>query len=210
MSRTPVLMVLAVAAVVVLAWGILSTVGRPADSPDGTPSPAATPTVAATPSPTPEPAATPAATPMPTPEPSPTDVAAASPSPAASLEYQKPEDLEVGQCFDPVVDADDDTLLAAVIVPCTGSHLAEVFGKSDLAGAPTAPFPGRRDLDREAQDLCDAAFETYVGIDFDSSEYEYVYYTPTESSWLGGDREVMCVIDDNGKPMTGSAKGTAR
>ncbi|HVL53464.1 MAG TPA: hypothetical protein VM344_04335, partial [Vitreimonas sp.] len=148
MSRTPVLMVLAVAAVVVLAWGILSTVGRPADSPDGTPSPAATPTVAATPSPTPEPAATPAATPMPTPEPSPTDVAAASPSPAASLEYQKPEDLEVGQCFDPVVDADDDTLLAAVIVPCTGSHLAEVFGKSDLAGAPTAPFPGRRDLDR--------------------------------------------------------------
>ncbi len=147
---------------------------------------------------------TPASTPEPTAEPTGTL------APAGSPEYESPEDLAVGDCYDPIADPDDDALLAAIILPCAEPHAAEVFGVDDVAGAPTAPFPGFDDLEEEAEDLCDAAFEDYVGIDFNRSRLDYIYYTPTEATWSGGDREVICVISDDGDPMTGSVKGTRR
>ncbi len=139
--------------------------------------------------------------------------ASASPSggaPGGSPAYESPEDLAVGDCYDPILDGDDDQLLAAVMLPCAGPHRHEVFGLVDVAGAPTAPFPGSTDLDAEAQDLCDAAFEAYVGIDFDRSALGYVYYTPTEATWLAGDRAVLCVVEDGDRPIEGSVKGAAR
>lgn len=161
---------------------------------------------AGSPTPPPEPTATPTAEPEPTDSPEPSD----TPAPARSPEYESPEDLEIGDCYDPIEDPDDDALLAAIILPCTEPHIAEVFGLAEVAGAPTAPFPGYDDLEDEAEDRCDAAFEEYVGIDFDRSRYGYIYYTPTEATWEAGDRVVMCVIDDNGRAIEGSVAGTRR
>lgn len=173
----------------------------PPGSPDAS-APAGSDAAPSTPAPTRTPAATPSATATPGP--------AGTPAPQRSPEYESPEDLEVGVCYDPIVDPDDGSLLAAIILPCAEPHIAEVFGVAALAGAPTAPYPGIDDIEAEAEDLCDAAFEEYVGIDFDRSRLGYIYYTPTEGTWAAGDREVLCVIDDDGDAMTGSVKGTRR
>lgn len=154
------------------------------------------------------PSPTPPSTPDPTPEP--TAAPTGTPAPARSPEFESPEDLAVGDCYDPIEDPDDDALLAAIILPCAEPHANEVFGVEQVAGAPTAPFPGLDDLEDEAEDLCDAAFEDYVGIDFNRSRLSYIYYTPTEATWAAGDREVICVIDGEGEPITGSVKGTQR
>ena len=147
---------------------------------------------------------TPAATESLEPEPT------TAPGPTEPPEYQATEDLRVGDCYEPVEDADDQTLLAAIIVPCEQPHPNEVFGLGDLAGGPDAPFPGVDPVDDDAIELCDSAFESYVGVALDNSRYSYVYYTPTEESWAGGDRVVMCSVEDGGRLIEGSVEGTER
>ena len=134
----------------------------------------------------------------------------ATPAPSREVFYQATEDLRVGDCYEPVEDADDQTLLAAIIVPCEQPHPNEVFGLGDVPGGPDAPFPGVDPVDDDAIELCDRAFESYVGVALDNSRYSYVYYTPTEESWAGGDRVVMCSVEDGGRLIEGSVEGTER
>ena len=134
----------------------------------------------------------------------------ATPAPSREVSYQATEDLRIGDCYEPVEDADDQTLLAAIIVPCEQPHPNEVFGLGDLPGGPDAPFPGVDPIDDDAIELCDSAFESYVGVALDNSRYSYVYYTPTEESWAGGDRVVMCSVEDGGRLIEGSVEGTER
>jgi hypothetical protein len=167
----------------------------------------------ATPSPS-TPSAVPVSSPPGTADPSAAPSAApdrtATPAPSREVFYQATEDLRVGDCYEPVEDADDQTLLAAIIVPCEQPHPNEVFGLGDLAGGPDAPFPGVDPVDDDAIELCDSAFESYVGVALDNSRYSYVYYTPTEESWAGGDRVVMCSVEDGGRLIEGSVEGTER
>jgi hypothetical protein len=167
----------------------------------------------ATPSPS-TPSAVPVSPPPGTADPSAAPSAApdrtATPAPSREVFYQATEDLRVGDCYEPVEDADDQTLLAAIIVPCEQPHPNEVFGLGDLAGGPDAPFPGVDPVDDDAIELCDSAFESYVGVALDNSRYSYVYYTPTEESWAGGDRVVMCSVEDGGRLIEGSVEGTER
>jgi Septum formation len=143
------------------------------------------------------------ATPEPTPEPTPTAQA-----PTPFVEYQDPTDLALGDCYDPINDEDTDVLLAAAMRSCDEPHLHEVFGLVQLEDPLGAPFPSDRDIENASLDLCDPAFEKYVGESVDDSQYGYLYYTPSEATWEDGDRLVMCVIDDRGDRITGSAKGT--
>jgi hypothetical protein len=167
----------------------------------------------ATPSPS-TPSAVPVSPPPGTADPSAAPSAApdrtATPAPSREVFYQATEDLRVGDCYEPVEDADDQTLLAAIIVPCEQPHPNEVFGLGDLAGGPDAPVPGVDPVDDDAIELCDSAFESYVGVALDNSRYSYVYYTPTEESWAGGDRVVMCSVEDGGRLIEGSVEGTER
>lgn len=167
----------------------------------------------ATPSPS-TPSAVPVSPPPGTADPSAAPSAApdrtATPAPSREVSYQATEDLRIGDCYEPVEDADDQTLLAAIIVPCEQPHPNEVFGLGDLPGGPDAPFPGVDPIDDDAIELCDSAFESYVGVALDNSRYSYVYYTPTEESWAGGDRVVMCSVEDGGRLIEGSVEGTER
>ena len=62
-----------------------------------------------------------------------------------------------------------------------------------------------------AQDPCLDAFAEYVGIDFQTSSLDMILVTPTDLTWLKGDREIECVVltTDAGK-LTGSVRGFAR
>jgi hypothetical protein len=209
MPRPSLLLALVAAFVlgVVVACGSSAPTGSPAQStagPTGDPSASPVPAASATVRPSASPIPTPRPTAAPTPEPTATE----APGPTRSPEFESPEDLEVGDCYDPIEDADDDAFLAAIILPCAEPHRAEVFGMLEVEAAPTARFPGYDEVEAEAEDLCDAAFEDYLGISFDRSRYGYIYYTQTEETWAGGDRLVMCVVDDNGRPIEGSVRGS--
>ena len=62
-----------------------------------------------------------------------------------------------------------------------------------------------------AQAPCRAAFESYVGISFDVSVLDMIILTPTDVTWIKGDRDMNCVVLAlDGSRITGSVRGTAR
>ena len=127
----------------------------------------------ATPSPS-TPSAVPVSPPPGTADPSAAPSRTATPAPSREVSYQATEDLRIGDCYEPVEDADDQTLLAAIIVPCEQPHPNEVFGLGDLPGGPDAPFPGVDPVDDDAIELCVSAFESYVGVALDKKPHSNV------------------------------------
>jgi hypothetical protein len=121
--------------------------------------------------------------------------AAQTPGASASPHYQGPEDLKVGDCFDPIEDKDDDDLLAAVLTPCDQPHRMEAFGALTHPATEGAPYPGDEPLGSYADEKCAEAFKAYVGTDFDSSSLSGAYFLPNERQWRGGDRQILCVVD---------------
>ena len=75
-------------------------------------------------------------------------------------------------------------------------------------------YPGLEAVQAEADVVCYAAFEDFVGIAYDDSVLYYSTLYPSDESWGGGDREILCSIskyDENEKivKVTGSLKGAA-
>lgn len=135
--------------------------------------------------------------------------ASTAPSPTRSPAYDGPEDLELGDCYQPIEDKDDRTLLAAAVLPCEAPHLREVIGLEQLDAPPEALWPGDSEVSRAAEDLCDAAFTAYVGIDYERSKLDAAFHFPTEQTWPGGDRFVLCTVEAHpSQPFTSSVRGT--
>lgn len=62
-----------------------------------------------------------------------------------------------------------------------------------------------------AQTRCYDEFEPYVGMDYESSEYDFGWFVPTAQSWSNDDRTINCVLYLNdGGVSTGSARGSGR
>ena len=117
-------------------------------------------------------------------------------------------DLEVDDCWRvPMVEVDaNDT----VLMDCEQPHQYQVYYLTDYAGDKDE-FPGKEAMESAADEACIGAFEDYVGIDYESSEFDYATLYPSEESWADGDRELLCSLaaSDN-SDWTGSAKGAAR
>ena len=58
---------------------------------------------------------------------------------------------------------------------CTEEHTAEVYVVTDLAGD---EYRGDRRLEREAIDICVAAFDDYVGLSYEESVLDFFYFAP--------------------------------
>jgi hypothetical protein len=119
--------------------------------------------------------------------------------------------IKVGDCLnDATIQG---TTTTAPIVPCTGPHDSEAYGRFLLT---ETEYPGEVTVKREADTGCSGTlFANFVGIASADSTLQYSYYFPTADSWATGDREVMCTIyqvDGAGKPMptTGTLKNAAR
>lgn len=123
-------------------------------------------------------------------------------------------DLAVGDCFTaaPSDDGSGPLVTTAQIVDCTEPHLAEVILVTDLPDADGEPFPGIEARDEAAEDLCQPAFDDYVGIPLAASELGLLWLAPTEESWTDqDDREVACAVQAlDEEPLTGSVEGSER
>lgn len=105
--------------------------------------------------------------------------------------------LRPGDCFDPgpgltafQLGADDLALLA----DCGAPHDGLFFGRAVLAFGPAEPFPGIELIDERANELCDAEFARFFGVQ--PSGLNYRFWSPDEQSWNLDDRTVHCAVMD--------------
>lgn len=98
-------------------------------------------------------------------------------------------ELRVGDCIrDP---ADAPFPGGVTVVPCSEPHFQEAFAVYDLDGT---EYRGDEEVRATAQQGCRDEFEAFTGIEYDESRYFLNFLYPTDMTWAGGDREVVCMI----------------
>ena len=109
-------------------------------------------------------------------------------------------DVTIGDC----VDIDERT-----IVPCDEPHDGELYLQLDHPAERGVPYPGTRAIEAFGDEQCTVAFAGYVGRDYASSEYDFVYRYPDQPGWDANDREILCfVVNPDESPLTGTVKGS--
>ena len=150
----------------------------------------------------------PAAESSPTATPTATAAAADTPSAeateSAGSETVDIDDIAVDDCYSPP--APDDTV---EVVDCAQPHVYQAFALVEYPDGPDDPFPGDQVLDDFALEECRDRFDAYVGMAYADSIYFLHAFKPSEGTWSGGDREVICNLrlEDNGE-WTGSGEGS--
>jgi Septum formation len=101
------------------------------------------------------------------------------------------DQLETGDCFKGWTEKGTYTVTR---VDCRSPHEEEVTGTFNLRGG--SRYPGDAAVENATDARCKKYFARYVGIDWDSSAYNYNYATPDRSNWRHGDRLVICMAED--------------
>lgn len=124
----------------------------------------------------------------------------------------EPEDsdvfsLTIGDCWNQV-EASADGISEVPKVDCSEPHDYEVYHLEDIPES--GSYPGESTVQMEADDICDAQFEPFVGTPWLESSLDYEPLYPTEDGWNNyDDREVICSISDySGDQLTGSMEGS--
>lgn len=129
---------------------------------------------------------------------------ATDPQPSAT-ENSNVFTIQVGDCLN---DGGSDGEVSEVpTVPCSEPHDSEAYASITMDDD---EFPGQQAAEEQARLDCAAAFDDFVGLDYQSSTFDPAYYFPTKTSWANGDREILCLIVDPAGKVTGSLKGAAR
>ncbi|MCB2223546.1 MAG: septum formation family protein [Actinobacteria bacterium] len=115
----------------------------------------------------------------------------------------------VGDCWN---DTDESLAGSEVVsipeVPCSEPHDNEVFSVVTLGI--DGVYPGTFALQSASVTRCLGDFEGYVGVPYRESPLDIYPLFPTTTSWLDGDREVICslfMLDTS--TMTGSQRGSS-
>ena len=114
--------------------------------------------------------------------------------------------IQLGDCFDNTSSlANEETGEVANLpgVPCSQPHDNEVFAKFDLT---QSTFPGSEEISELSFGACLERFDSFVGLDYESSSLDIAALYPSKESWSQhGDREVVCAVYDiNSGKLTGS------
>lgn len=111
--------------------------------------------------------------------------------------------VRIGDCFDDTGLTDEVSSLPGV--PCSEPHDNEAYAVFDLT---IEIYPDDDTLWELANASCVERFESFVGLDYDSSSLEISTMYPTHESWTQNDREVVCaVFDMNANKLVGSVQG---
>lgn len=114
------------------------------------------------------------------------------------------EDLVVGDCFDLDSGSDD----AELFPSCDTLHTYEAYHSEDMAGG--SDYPGEAAVDTALEDICSSSFVEFIGAEPFLTDWDYTGVVPSAESWVGGDREILCVVTPvDGQPTAGTARGSA-
>ena len=104
---------------------------------------------------------------------------------------------------------EDDTAIQSFdAVACEEPHDGEIYELFDITGFDE--YPGDAEISTQAGEGCRSAFESFVGIDYDSSVLFFTFLSPSQGTWNDfDDREVICIITPaEGEPqLTVSVEG---
>ena len=95
--------------------------------------------------------------------------------------------MRVGQC---IVLPEGETATTVETTGCTREHDAEVYF---VTSADDGDFPGEVELNKQAESVCVANFEDYVGSSYLSSSLDATWMIPTKDSWAQNDRSIVCL-----------------
>jgi hypothetical protein len=111
--------------------------------------------------------------------------------------YDKVKDGGIGTCFN--------DFGTPKVVDCAQPHDGELVGVETLSGD---TYPGETAVQNQADDRCGKLLDSYLSEEAAQEDQGIYYAYPTASSWLTGDREIICALtgQDNAK-LTGSHKG---
>ena len=114
--------------------------------------------------------------------------------------------LGVGDC---VTDESEMTgeVTDVPIIDCAEPHASEVFHSYMI---PDPSLPDQAGIEAIVQEQCLPAFESFIGLAYDSSVLEVNYLSPTPDSWDAGDRELLCLVYDPSGNVTGTLAGANR
>ena len=117
--------------------------------------------------------------------------------------------IRVGDCM--IDNRSGDLVESVEGIPCGQPHREEAYHAFTLPEG-DGTYPGDDVVDDLADTGCYDAFEPFVGLAYDQSQYVFVSLQPHLGSWDDlDDREVLCLISNSdGSPKTGSARGTSR
>ena len=121
-----------------------------------------------------------------------------------------PSDLAIGECF-AVPTGDGTSVNLVTLEACADPHELEVVGRLIDPAAPEASYRGSDAIRSLASAACSSAFEDYVGIAPMGSNLDAWMFAPSETSWVSGDRTVICAAGEPGRAsLTGSVFDTRR
>ena len=101
------------------------------------------------------------------------------------------DQLKTGDCFKGWTEKGTYTVTR---VDSRSPHEEEVTGTFNLRGG--SRYPGDAAVEKASDARCKKYFARYVGIDYDSSAYDYDYATPYPSGWRQGDHKAICLAYD--------------
>ncbi|MFC4562762.1 septum formation family protein [Nocardiopsis mangrovi] len=113
-------------------------------------------------------------------------------------------DISVGDCLNDATVTDEVTEVPTI--GCDQPHDSEVYHEFES----TASSFDQAAIDTEAEEGCQAAFEPFVGASWETSVFYFSWYAPTQESWDSGDREIDCLIYEEGVQNTGTLEGSGR
>jgi hypothetical protein len=116
-------------------------------------------------------------------------------------------EVQVGDCVNnPPDDGPATEVVDVPAVPCEQEHTGEVYHVFDLDDA--AAYPGEKKVISLADEGCLQQFEAFVGLPPEQSRLKISTLFPTNETWEQfDDREVVCIVVDPTRPLTGSARG---
>ena len=94
------------------------------------------------------------------------------------------EYLRVGDCFDGAGPIDGGTIRQVRLQPCAKPHEAAAVGQTMYPANSEASWPGIDSIDAHASQVCGVIV---------SEGMSMVSIMPTEQSWNGGDRTIVCI-----------------
>ena len=113
--------------------------------------------------------------------------------------------IRVGDCMsDEGLNGEE--INAVNVVPCDGPHTDEVYHAFHLTND---EFPGE-DMSNLSDAGCYEPFESFIGVAYESSEFDFWSMYPTLGSWSDGDREVLCLVYSQTGELSGSLQGAGR
>ncbi len=103
---------------------------------------------------------------------------------------------------------EEDVVVSLEGVPCNSPHDSQAYEAFDLVGY--SSFPTEGEIEADAFEGCEAAFEGFVGTPFQESELYLSYLSPSAEGWDAGDHEIQCLIVPESGKISFDAEGSGR